>query len=76
MQGKKNWGREAMNIIDVHADEYLDPMNVVKNLTEETSTVSHSKKNKEQLPSVQKRKHQITWLAYKVCQGIKNDNDS
>lgn len=68
LQGRRNLGKEAMNIVDVFADDQLDPLSVLKNLTDETVIMSHSKKNKDQMPSVQKRKHQITWLAHKVGQ--------
>lgn len=60
--------KQAISIIDVHADEQLRDVDLTKSLTEETTVVmSHSKKRNKDLPSSQqKRKHQITYLAYKV----------
>ena len=67
LQGKRLSGREEINIIDVCADDRLDPSELTKNITEETDMMSHSKKKNKDLPSSQqKRKHQITYLAFKV----------
>lgn len=58
----------AMNIIDVRADDQLKDVNLMKNLSQEVDPVmSFSKKRNKDMPSSQqKRKHQITYLAFKV----------
>ncbi|XP_071482457.1 proline-rich protein PRCC-like [Diadema antillarum] len=66
MVGKSNRGREAIQIIDINADDQIGPTSglqqMVKSMTEETEY--RGKLKKEQLPtSQQKRKHQITYLA-------------
>ena len=67
LQGKNKRGREDMNIIDVNVDSKLQgAIELTKGLTEESELVSHSRKKKDQPSSVQKRKHQITYLAHKV----------
>ncbi len=67
--GKKQRGKESINIIDVNADDALDPSELMKHITEETGLdrKSHNKKlNKDMPSSQQKRKHQITYLAFQV----------
>ena len=66
LQGKSKWGKEEINIIDVHADHQTSAVELTKHLTEEVDMVSHSKKKKDQPTSQQKRKHQITYLAHRV----------
>jgi proline-rich protein PRCC len=66
MVGKKFRG-EAMHIVDVNADDQMNKEDLTKHLTEEVSGFSYSKKKNKDMPSsVQKRKHQITYLAYQV----------
>ncbi|XP_072038864.1 proline-rich protein PRCC-like [Amphiura filiformis] len=70
MMGKHNRSnKEAIDIIDVNADEYLGPNPgtewMLKSMTEEKEFRSNLKK--EQLPSSQqRRKHQITYLAHQA----------
>ncbi|KAK2153498.1 hypothetical protein LSH36_295g04072 [Paralvinella palmiformis] len=66
LQGKSKWGKEEINIIDVHADHQTSAVELTKHLTEEVDMVSHSKKKKDQPTSQQKRKHQITYLAHRA----------
>lgn len=67
LAGKRQRGKEKIDIIDVHAHEQTSVEQLTKNLTEEVSGFSHSRK-KDDLPSSQsRRKHQITYLAYQVC---------
>ncbi len=65
LQGKKA-KLDGIQLIDVHADDMTSPEELTKNLTQETELHSHSKKNKDLPSSQQKRKHQITYLAFKV----------
>ena len=66
MQGKKFRGKEAINIIDINADDQTVDVDLSKGLSEEKDTRSHSRK-KDGLPSSQqRRKHQITYLAFQV----------
>lgn len=66
LQGKRKRGlEEAINFVDANVDDYVDPSEVSKHLTEETEYVSH--KNKDNLPTAQqRRKKQITYLAYQA----------
>lgn len=66
MVGKKFRG-EAMHIVDVNADDQMSKDDLTKHLTEEVAGFSYSKKKNKDMPSsVQKRKHQITYLAFQV----------
>ncbi|RUS81539.1 hypothetical protein EGW08_010709 [Elysia chlorotica] len=66
MSGKRKRGlEEAINFVDANVDDYVDPSEVSKHLTEETEYVSH--KNKDNMPTAQqRRKKQITYLAYQA----------
>ncbi|KAI8792520.1 proline-rich protein PRCC [Biomphalaria glabrata] len=66
LQGKRKRGaEEAISFVDANVDDYVDPSEVSKHLTEESSYVSH--KNKDNLPTAQqRRKKQITYLAYQA----------
>ncbi|CAL1533672.1 unnamed protein product [Lymnaea stagnalis] len=66
LQGKRKRGlEEAINFVDANVDDYVDPSEVSKHLTEETEYVSH--KSKDNLPTAQqRRKKQITYLAYQA----------
>merc|ERR1712150_218729 len=70
LQGRKAFGKEAINIIDVHQDDQISKDELMKTLSEEQPTsqmMSHSKKKNKDMPSgQQKRKHQITYLAFKA----------
>lgn len=69
LQGKQQRGREEINFVDVKADDFVDPSELIKNLSEESSYQPH--RQKDNLPtSQQKRKHQITYLAYQVIYNI------
>ena len=52
----------------MHGDDQVREVDLTKAMTEETGpTMSHSKKKNKDLPSSQqKRKHQITYLAFRV----------
>lgn len=65
LQGKKQHGREEINIIDVNADDFTNPSELTKHLTEEQAYQSHRKKD-NQPSSQQKRKHQIHYLAFQA----------
>ncbi|KAH3833282.1 hypothetical protein DPMN_106588 [Dreissena polymorpha] len=65
LQGKQKRGREEINIIDVNADDFTDPSEITKHLTEEQSYQSHRKKD-DQPSSQQRRKHQIGYLAFQA----------
>lgn len=67
LAGKKHRNKEEINFIDVKADDQMDPSEVMKNLTQERPTSSSQGKEKKTFSSEQKRKHQITYLAFKVC---------
>ena len=66
LSGKRKRGLEdSINFVDANVDDYVDPSEVSKHLTEETEYVSH--KNKDNMPTAQqRRKKQITYLAYQV----------
>ncbi len=66
MQGKNKRGREEINIIDVHGDDQISQVDLMKHMTEEKDTRSFSKKRKDLPSSQQRRKHQITYLAHEV----------
>lgn len=66
LQGRKR-EFENIDIIDVNADDQLTNRNewLMKSVTEE---VTYRPKKKHGLPTQQqKRKHQITYLAFQVC---------
>ncbi|XP_045156321.1 proline-rich protein PRCC-like [Mercenaria mercenaria] len=65
LQGKKQRGKEEINLIDVNADDYTDPSEVTKYLSEEQTHQSHRKKD-NQPSGQQKRKHQIHYLAFQA----------
>jgi len=56
-------------VINVHLDEVLSGIDVTKNLPNDAEPMmSHSKKRNKDMPSSQqKRKHQLSFLAFKVC---------
>ena len=65
LQGKlQQRGKEEINIIDVNADDFTDPSEITKHLTEEQSYQPHKKDGGPS--SQQKRKHQISYLAFQV----------
>ena len=66
LSGKRKRGLEdAINFVDANVDDYVDPSELNKHLTEDTEYVSH--KNKDNMPTAQqRRKKQITYLAYQV----------
>ncbi|XP_033750507.1 proline-rich protein PRCC-like [Pecten maximus] len=65
MQGKKQRGKEEINIVDVNADDFISTVDVQKAMSEETKEyASHRKKDGP--TSQQKRKHQITYLAHQA----------
>ncbi|XP_060073608.1 proline-rich protein PRCC-like [Ylistrum balloti] len=65
MQGKKQRGKEEINIVDVKADDFISTVDVQKAMSEETKEyASHRKKDGP--TSQQKRKHQITYLAHQA----------
>jgi len=64
MQGKKHRGKEDINIVDVKADDFISSVELTKGMTEEKELRSHRKKDGP--TSQQKRKHQITYLAFQV----------
>lgn len=66
IQGRKHRGKEEISIIDVTADSQVDRMELMKTLSEETQTTSHSSKKKGMPGSQARRKHQITYLAFQV----------
>ncbi len=66
MQGKNKRGREEINIIDVHGDDQISQVDLMKHMTEEKEMRSFSKKRKDLPSSQQRRKHQITYLAHEV----------
>jgi len=66
LQGKRKRGlEESVNFVNANVDDYTDPTEYNKHLTEETEYVSH--KNKDNLPTAQqKKKKQITYLAHQA----------
>ncbi|KAL3865954.1 hypothetical protein ACJMK2_043298 [Sinanodonta woodiana] len=65
LQGKKTRGKEEINIVDVNADDFVaSTEELTKSLTEETD--HRSQKNKDLPSSQQRRKHQITYLAFQA----------
>ncbi|XP_067123108.1 proline-rich protein PRCC [Centruroides vittatus] len=66
LQGKKQRGKEEIQIIDISADQQLPNENLlIKNLTDESLYYSSKKKGK--MPTAQqRRKHQITYLAFQA----------
>jgi len=73
VQFQKAFGKHApkgeIKVISVHLDEVLSGVDVTKNLPNDAEPMmSHSKKRNKDMPSSQqKRKHQISFLAFKVC---------
>ena len=65
LQGKRKRGLESINFVDANVDDYVDPSEVSKHFTEETGYVSHKSKD-NQPTQQQKRKKQITYLAFQV----------
>jgi len=57
---------EDIHIIDFHADDHLNPADLIKNITQESSMKSHSKKRSDLPSAQQRRKHQITYLAHQA----------
>ena len=68
LQGKKQRGKETIDIIDVHTDDQkVSEIELTKNLTEEVDPAAYAHRKKGEGPSgQQKRKHQITYLAFQV----------
>ncbi len=66
LQGKKGRREEMVNIVDVHADDQKSTVDLMKHMTEEKEMRSFSKKGKDMPSSQQRRKHQITYLAFQV----------
>ncbi|KAK3098901.1 hypothetical protein FSP39_024136 [Pinctada imbricata] len=64
LQGKRKKGKEEIHFVDVNADDYTDPTEIHKHLSEEQTHQSHRKKDGP--TSTQKRKHQITYLAHQA----------
>jgi len=66
LQGQRKRGlEETVSFVDANVDDYTDPTEYNKHLTEESSYVSHKKT--DNLPtSQQKRKKQITYLAFQA----------
>lgn len=60
---------ETAEIIEARIDDWMSGYEVqkVKDLTQEQSRISYSKKHNKDMPTMQqKRKHQITYLAYEA----------
>ena len=78
VQFQKAFGKRgpkgAVKVINVHLDEVLSGIDVTKNLPNDAEPMmSHSKKRNKDMPSSQqKRKHQISFLAFKVCCSVSN----
>jgi len=76
VQFQKAFGKRGpkgeIKVINVHLDEVLSGIDVTKNLPNDAEPMmSHSKKRNKDMPSSQqKRKHQISFLAFKVCHCI------
>jgi len=72
VQFQKAFGKRGpkgeIKVIDVHLDDVLSGIDVTKNLPNDAEPMmSHSKKRNKDMPSSQqKRKHQISYLAFKV----------
>ena len=65
ISGKRKRGQEDIKIIDANVDDYVDPGDLMKGISEESSYQPHRKK--DNMPSQQqKRKKQITYLAFQV----------
>jgi len=73
VQFQKAFGKRGpkggVKVINVHLDDVLSGIDVTKNLPNDAEPMmSHSKKRNKDMPSSQqKRKHQISYLAFKVC---------
>lgn len=65
MQGKKQRGKEEINIVDVNADDFISTVDIQKTMSEETKEYAAHRK-KDGPTSQQKRKHQITYLAHQA----------
>ena len=61
-----------MKFIDVNADDQRSDVELTRNITEETDPMMAAKKKTDQPSSQQKRKHQITYLAFKVKVAAEN----
>jgi len=76
VQFQKAFGKHApkgeIKVINVHLDEVMSGVDVTKNLPNDAEPMmSHSKKRNKDMPSSQqKRKHQISFLAFKVCRCV------
>jgi len=72
VQFQKAFGKRGrkgdIKVINVQLDEVLSGVDVTKNLPNDAEPMmSHSKKRNKDMPSSQqKRKHQISYLAFKV----------
>ncbi|XP_076443325.1 proline-rich protein PRCC-like [Babylonia areolata] len=65
ISGKRKRGQEDIQIIDANVDDYVDPSDLMKGISEESSYQPHRKK--ENMPSTQqRRKKQITYLAFQA----------
>ncbi|KAL8561281.1 hypothetical protein ACOMHN_047136 [Nucella lapillus] len=65
ISGKRKRGQEDFQIIDANVDDHVDPSDLMKGLSEESSYQPHRKK--ENMPSTQqRRKKQITYLAFQA----------
>nr|KAG5706541.1 hypothetical protein BaRGS_028712 [Batillaria attramentaria] len=63
--GKRKRSQEGIEIIDANVDDYVDPSELMKGMTEESSYQPHRKK--DNMPSSQqRRKKQITYLAFQA----------
>ena len=68
MQGKNRRGKDDITFIEVSQDQQIDGTSIelTKGLSEEQDQWAHSRKKKDQPSTTSKRKHQITYLAFKV----------
>lgn len=68
LQGKKQRGKEEINIVDVCEDDFrASQLELTKTLSQEVDPRSFSHRKKGEGPSTQeKRKHQITYLAFQA----------
>ncbi|ESP00678.1 hypothetical protein LOTGIDRAFT_157968 [Lottia gigantea] len=67
IQGKKRRGKEDINIIEANMNDYINSNDIelTKTLTEESTHQPH--RNKDSMPTgKEKRKHQITYLAFQA----------
>ncbi|OWF46948.1 proline-rich protein PRCC-like [Mizuhopecten yessoensis] len=66
MQGKKQRGKEEINIVDVNADDFISAVDIQKAMSEETKGEYAAHRKKDGPTSQQKRKHHITYLAHQA----------